>query len=122
MMRPYHIGPIPADAPAHKVPGSRAVAGTSPESFELRQNYPNPFNPSTTIHFRIPQDETVEVKIYNTLGQEVRALTSQRFAAGSHSLVWDGKDNQGSAVASGIYLYKFTAGKFTQTRKMNLIK
>ena len=122
MMRPYHIGPIPADAPAHKVPGSRAVAGTSPESFELGQNYPNPFNPSTTIHFRIPQDEKVEVKIYNTLGQEVRALTSQRFAAGSHSLVWDGKDNQGSAVASGIYLYKFTAGKFTQTRKMNLVK
>lgn len=122
MMRPFHVGPIPPNAPAQKIPGSRVAAGNTPEQFELGQNYPNPFNPSTTIHFRLPQEETVEVKIYNTLGQEVRSLTRQKFAAGSHSVVWDGRNDHGSTVASGIYIYKFTAGKFTQTRKMNLVK
>jgi hypothetical protein len=118
MMRVLHVG-----AGAFAKDGAVADASSNvPSKFSLEQNYPNPFNPSTNIRFQLPQDEKVELKIYNMLGQEVRTLADAQYAAGQHTLVWDGKNNRGRAVASGVYIYTMTAGKFTQTKKMNLVR
>lgn len=86
------------------------------------QNYPNPFNPSTNIRFQLANNQHVEIKVYNIVGKEVRTLTNQQYAAGQHTLVWDGTNNAGHSVVSGVYIYKMTAGKFSQTRKMNLVR
>ena len=118
MMRVLHVGP---GAGLGKV-----IAGNSktaaPLTFALAQNYPNPFNPSTTINFQLPSDEFVELKIYNRIGQEVRTLVNSGYQAGSHKVVWDGKNNRGSSVASGMYIYRIKAGRHTKSMKMNLIR
>ena len=93
-----------------------------PEKFSLEQNYPNPFNPETEIRFQLPEASQVTVKIFNTLGQEIRTLTDIHYEAGFHSVRWDGKDNNGNAVSSGIYLYQLQAGSFSQIRKMTLLR
>jgi FtsP/CotA-like multicopper oxidase with cupredoxin domain len=120
MMRVLHVGPG-ADAGMHK-----SIAGKSktaaPATFALAQNYPNPFNPSTTINFQVPSDEFVELKIYNRIGQEVRTLVNSGYQAGSHNVVWDGKNNRGKSVASGMYVYRIKAGKYTKSLKMNLVR
>lgn len=116
MMRPFHVGPIPPT-------GVTSIADkTIPEDYVLNQNYPNPFNPSTKITFRIPQPEDVEIKIFNIRGREVRSLINSRLIAGEHSIVWDGKNNLGVNVASGVYIYQLRAGSYQQSRKMNLIR
>jgi flagellar hook assembly protein FlgD len=90
---------------------------------KLNANYPNPFNPSTTISFSVKNvNNPANLVIYNTRGQIVRRLF-QGLPSGNHvSLVWDGKDDSGKAVSSGIYLLKLRSGKFVQTRKMLLSK
>ncbi|MCC6962701.1 MAG: S8 family serine peptidase [candidate division Zixibacteria bacterium] len=93
-----------------------------PHSFELSQNYPNPFNPTTTIKYFLPEVANVELVIVNVMGQTVRTLVNAMQAPGEHSVMWDGRDQSGVAVASGIYLYKMRAGDFTETRKMVLMK
>ncbi len=96
---------------------------TLPTIFALHQNYPNPFNPTTTIEFSLPKRSDVELTIYNMLGQKLRTLVSESMQAGEHSLVWDGQDNSGSSVASGMYLYRLKVGEnISQTRKMVLLK
>lgn len=95
---------------------------TVPGSYSLAQNYPNPFNPETEIHFQLPESGHVTMKIFNTLGQEIRTLADEEYQAGHHSLQWDGKDNRGKLVASGVYFYKLQAGEFDQIRKMNLVR
>ncbi len=90
--------------------------------YVLHPNYPNPFNPSTTIHYRIKDNERVSLKIYNTLGQEVRTLVNAAQTAGEHSVQWDGRDNQGTAVSSGIYIYRLQAGNFIKSNKMTLMR
>ncbi|MDZ7360450.1 MAG: S8 family serine peptidase [candidate division KSB1 bacterium] len=75
-----------------------------PVDFALSQNFPNPFNPETAIRFGLPQDEHVQLVVIDLLGREVRKLVDNDFSAGYHSVVWDGKDNAGSAVASGVYI------------------
>lgn len=95
----------------------------TPDEFQLAQNYPNPFNPITTIGFTIPRKTRVELTIYNTLGQNVRTLVNENMAAGTHKAAWDGKDDFGNPVTSGIYYYKFTAGdKFTDVKKLVFLK
>jgi hypothetical protein len=89
----------------------------SPTQFELAQNYPNPFNPSTTINFTIPQSSVVTLKVYNTLGQEVKTLINGNMESGVHSISFDASD-----LNSGIYFYKLEAGQFSDVRKMTLIK
>jgi len=104
---------------------SKSVAknvGSLPESYALAQNYPNPFNPETEIHFQLPAASQVLVRIFNTLGQEIRTLTDIHYEAGFHSVRWDAKDNNGNAVSSGIYLYQLKAGAFSQIKKMSLIR
>ncbi|MDD2230643.1 MAG: FlgD immunoglobulin-like domain containing protein, partial [Candidatus Cloacimonetes bacterium] len=92
-------------------------------TIELRQNHPNPFNPSTTISFALKNNSpALRLKIYNLKGQLVKTLFSGYLAKGVHSVVWDGKDNAGSNVSSGIYYYQINDGKSTQQRKMVLMK
>lgn len=92
-------------------------------SFQLHQNYPNPFNPATTIQFSLPQTEKVHLAIYDIRGRLVRTLVDHDlYSQGLYTLSWDGKDNFGQQVASGIYFTKLQAGKFAATRKMTLVE
>jgi len=96
-----------------------------PEDFVLEQNYPNPFNQWTELRYYIPQKEKsvfVSLKIYNLLGQCLRILVNESQTAGKHSAIWDGKDEKGREVASGIYFYRLEAGDFRLTRRMVLLK
>jgi hypothetical protein len=102
-----------------------AIAGEQgiiPREFDLYQNYPNPFNPNTTIRYALKQSTRVTLTVYNLLGQEVRTLVNARQEAGYKTVIWDGLNNQGRKVASGIYLYRLEAGDFVKTRKMVLMK
>ena len=98
-------------------------------SFSLKQNYPNPFNPSTTIHFTVHGSQftvssplPTSLKIYNILGQKVRSLVDEPTGRGSHEVIWDGKDDKGKELASGIYFYRLKVGKFSECKKMLLLK
>ncbi|RMD88029.1 MAG: T9SS C-terminal target domain-containing protein [Calditrichaeota bacterium] len=93
-----------------------------PQVFVLEQNYPNPFNPSTTISYQIPRAGYVSLIIYDLNGRKIEELVNKYQNAGSYTVQWDGKDLSGRPVASGIYIYKISAGKFKQTRKMILVK
>jgi len=92
--------------------------------FSLGDNYPNPFNPNTVIRFSlsVPHPTNTTLKIYNIRGQEVRSLVSEQNGAGSYEVVWDGKDDKGNEVASGIYFYRLKVGEFTECKKMLLLK
>jgi hypothetical protein len=96
--------------------------GQIPEVFELSQNYPNPFNPDTKIQFAVPTKSYVNLTVYNIRGQKVRTLVDEELDVGWKSVTWDGKDDSGSEVASGIYLYKVVAGDFVESKKMMMLK
>ena len=104
------------------VPMQVAKAKALPMAAALHQNYPNPFNPSTEIRFDLPTARDVKLRIYNQLGQTVRTLVDHRMKAGAYSLKWNGDDEAGHTVASGVYFYNLDAGDFTQIRKMTLVK
>ncbi|GAB4298462.1 MAG: hypothetical protein Kow0098_23730 [Ignavibacteriaceae bacterium] len=92
-------------------------------SFELSQNYPNPFNPSTKIRFSLPSSERVRLEVYDIRGSLVKTLIdSQEYQPGTYQVEWNGTDNLGRKVASGVYFTRIAAGKHTATRKMNLLK
>jgi spore coat protein A, manganese oxidase len=129
MMRVMHVGQIPTTAAmAMAKKGSLKSAElesaelNAPLTFELQQNYPNPFNPSTTIDFSIPSDERVRMDIYSSTGRLVRSLVNQSYTAGRHSVKWNGKNNWGRQVASGMYIYRIKAGKYVKTMKMRLLR
>ncbi len=92
------------------------------KTYKLSQNYPNPFNPSTTISYNLPATEQVSVKVFNMLGQEVKTLTNGVMSAGQHTKVWDGTNNAGIKVTSGVYVYTLQAGQHKLTKRMTLIK
>ena len=94
----------------------------TPEAAYLRQNYPNPFNPTTRITFGLGAPGNVSLRIYDAAGRLVRVLAEGARAAGNYAELWDGRDSNGRAVASGIYFYRLTAGAFTETRKMALLR
>ncbi len=102
--------------------GTDATASRLPRAFSLLQNIPNPFNPTTEIGYSIPKTTQVRIEVLNVLGQSVRTLVDEYKAAGDYSVLWDGRDNSQQSVASGIYLYRISAGEFTETRKMVLMK
>ena len=123
------------------VTSSEADTYTVPDVIELFANYPNPFNPAgtgrssgTTISFNLTaedvglrsttpgQAENAKLEIYNLKGQKIKTLVDDKLAAGYHSVVWDGKDDTGKPVASGIYMYKLQSGKLSLTKKMTLIR
>ena len=93
-----------------------------PLTFDLKQNYPNPFNPSTIISYQIPGNEFVTLEVYNMLGQKVKTLINQNQEAGYYSVEWDGRNNFGNPVSSGIYLYRIKAGNFISVHKMTLLR
>ncbi|MBK7142411.1 MAG: T9SS type A sorting domain-containing protein [bacterium] len=99
-----------------------ATGGTLPGSFSLAQNYPNPFNPTTTISFSLPSKGTAKIEIYNVLGKLVAVPFNGSVEAGEHQVVWNGKNETGEAVASGVYFYRLTADNYTDTKKMMLLK
>ncbi|MCP4725390.1 MAG: T9SS type A sorting domain-containing protein [bacterium] len=96
--------------------------GQIARNFRLYENYPNPFNPETTIKIKLLIESNVSLKIYDITGREVRKLTSGRYPIGTHYLKWDGTNDSGFKVSSGVYIYRLKAGKFSQTKKMLLIK
>ena len=105
-----------------------AITGTEDEKpvvaaeFSLDQNFPNPFNPSTTISFSITEDADVTLVVYSILGNKVATVYSGRAGMGKHEFEWNGKNDSGTAVASGIYLYRLEVGVNSLTRKMLLLK
>jgi hypothetical protein len=106
----------------HNLTGIGEEENDLPKIFVLHQNYPNPFNPFTTIRFDLPKHAHVSLTIYNILGQRIKTLFNGETAAGSHAMMWDGKDDTGSHVSSGIYIYKIVTEEFVQTRKMFLMR
>ena len=93
-----------------------------PDQYSLNRNMPNPFNPSTAIGYQLPEAGMVRLAIYNLLGQEVRVLVDERKEAGSFTATWDGNDELGRRVATGVYLYRIQAGDFAASRRMLLLK
>jgi len=93
-----------------------------PKVFALYQNYPNPFNPTTTITFDLPQTAKVTIDIFDLLGRRITRLMQEEKPAGRYQIEWLGRDDTGHLVTSGLYFYKITAGKWTSTRKMILIR
>ncbi|MBD3299138.1 MAG: T9SS type A sorting domain-containing protein, partial [candidate division Zixibacteria bacterium] len=96
-------------------------AGLVPRSY-LRQNYPNPFNPETVIGYALGQAGPVRLDVYNLLGQHVRTLVNGWNPAGQNTVVWDGRDTDGTKLASGVYLYRLKTDNITETRKMVLMR
>jgi hypothetical protein len=90
--------------------------------FSLSQNYPNPFNPETAISFSLPEKASVSLVVYNVFGQKVRGLVSAILPAGSYKVTWDGTDDQGHRLASGLYFCRLSTGENTSTSKMVLMK
>jgi hypothetical protein len=93
-----------------------------PEVFALHENYPNPFNPSTTLSFDLPKISNVNITIYNMLGQKVKTFSMQNASAGYHSVRWNGTNDLGERVSTGIYLYQLHTREFVKTRKMVFMK
>jgi hypothetical protein len=93
-----------------------------PKEFDLRQNYPNPFNPVTIIEYALPKTSQVKIQIYNILGQRVRELVNEMQEPGYKSIHWDGKDDHGDEVSSGIYFYRIEADNFVKSKKMTILK
>ena len=93
-----------------------------PQDFALAQNYPNPFNAGTVIRFALPAAGQVDLGLYNLAGQKVAALVQGRRPAGAYKVRWDGRDDQGSELASGLYLYRLQAGQQVKTRKLLLLR
>lgn len=93
-----------------------------PSKFLLCQNYPNPFNPETEIKYSLAKNDKVKLVVYNVLGRKVRALVDEYQTAGNKSVHWDGKDESGNEVGSGIYFYQIQTGDFVQTKKMTLLR
>jgi hypothetical protein len=88
----------------------------------LEQNYPNPFNPSTTISFYLPEDSGVRLEIFDINGRLIRRLADGAFPSGPHQQSWDGRNDSGERIATGVYIYRLTAEKRQLSRKMVLLK
>ncbi|RKZ30913.1 hypothetical protein DRQ36_03890 [bacterium] len=93
-----------------------------PKELALRDNYPNPFNPATSIEFDLPKDGVVELAVYDVLGKRVTTLLDDNMKAGTHRIIWSGRNDRGQELPSGVYLYRLTAGEKTISKKMILVK
>jgi len=112
------------DIGCYESPGYTGVEDdvvTAIDTWQL-SNYPNPFNPSTTISYSLPENSSVRVDIYNIKGQLVKTLVNQTMLAGTHSVVWDGKDDNGSVVSSGVYFTRIFSNGKSHTSKMLMMK
>jgi hypothetical protein len=94
-----------------------------PTDFTLEQNYPNPFNPVTTIAFNLPKENSITLRIYNTMGQEIKTLiANELYQPGRHQIIWDATNNDGEQVSSGVYVYRLVADNFTTAKTMNFVR
>jgi hypothetical protein len=96
--------------------------GGVPTAYALEQNYPNPFNPETTIKYQLPGASHVRLSVYTALGQEIRLLVDYSQPAAYHQVVWDGRDNAGNLMPSGVYFYRLVTDKYTAMKKMVMMK
>jgi hypothetical protein len=94
----------------------------TPKDYQLSQNYPNPFNPVTTLKYALPQSGDVKIIIYDISGSKITELVNGQQSAGNYEVTWDGKNDFGSSVVSGTYIYRIQAGEYVQSRKMILLK
>ena len=115
----YRIGVIENGGEHHSIDISVTLP---PKPLTLYQNYPNPFNPSTAIAYFLPEDCRVRLSIFDTAGRLVRTLADGPAVAGTHTIGWDGRNDRGSSVGSGVYYYRLTAGRKTITRKLVLMR
>lgn len=115
---------IPAENQKRVLPKRLADDNTNteplPQNFELLSNYPNPFNSTTAIRFQLPYETYVTLKIFNLRGEDIRTLASGTMKPGMQQVAWDGTDQAGRKVATGIYICQIIAGEFKQTQKMTL--
>ncbi len=102
--------------------GASALGSDLPTTYALEQNYPNPFNPSTQISFALPVASHVELEVFNVLGQRVTTLVNGDMPVGVHTVTWDGRNDDGSTVSSGVYFYRVAADNFVATKKMMMLK
>lgn len=93
-----------------------------PAEFALNQNYPNPFSRNTRITFSVPRNDVVKLSLFDLTGRRVRTLANHRFSPGIHSVKWDGKDDRGMIVSSGVYLYRLEVGQYSETKKLTFIR
>ncbi len=110
------------EAALGKLTGVKQVSDNVPHTFALEQNYPNPFNPTTTIDFSVPKTGIVNLTVYNSIGQEVKVLANDNYIPGTYQVTWDGRNNEGTQVASGAYFYRLSAKNYTSTMKMVYLK
>ncbi len=102
--------------------GVKVLDNKVPSTYALEQNYPNPFNPTTTINFSVPKTGIVNVSVYNSIGQLVKVLANDSYVPGTYQVTWNGMNEQGNQVASGVYFYKLTSKSYVRTMKMMLLK
>ncbi len=122
-----YVGTYPGDTVDTDTTGFTKLASGGEEeqvleTTRLEGNHPNPFNPSTTFSYVLSEPGLVSLKVYNTLGQLVRTIVDGQKPEGHHEAVWDGRNETGASVASGIYIYRMISGSFVQTKKMLLMK
>jgi hypothetical protein len=98
------------------------ISAFLPVRYVLEQNYPNPFNPSTAINFTLPKAEEIKVVVYDMLGKAIRTLVQGQVTAGTHTVTWDGQDQNGNKVSTGLYIYRLESKSVTLARKMLLVK
>lgn len=101
---------------------SITVCVGAPKDYKLYNNFPNPFNPSTKIAFELPKASHVTLTIYDVLGREVAQIADQNYPAGYNEITWNGINRNGQQVASGVYLYRVTAGNWSKVMKMMMLK
>jgi hypothetical protein len=105
-----------------RLPDAIGTENPIPYEFALKQNYPNPFNPETNIEFSLAKEQNVSLVVFNLLGQQVRTLVNSSLSAGDHVAHWDGRNDNGANVPSGIYFYRIFTPEFSQTNKMVLVR
>ncbi|MBD3287774.1 T9SS type A sorting domain-containing protein [candidate division KSB1 bacterium] len=117
----YRLKQIDSDGSSEYSPTIEVIIHF-PHQYELSENFPNPFNPETRIDYQLPKSAYVEIRIYNTLGQEIRTLLMENKDAGFHHIFWDGKDNSGKHVGTGTYFYQLKTDDSIDVKKMTLLR